>query len=80
MQPSSKFFNQDQQMIAHRYQYFLWTTLFVAVLSAGEWYGLSQRAWMSPTTFYIWVGACGMLLLFGLLTWIYYLYLIIKHF
>lgn len=70
---------QNSDMVAHRYQYFAWTTLFVAVLAAGEWWAFYERPHISAGIFYIWVGSFALLLLFGLLTWGYYLYLIFKH-
>lgn len=72
--------DRNLEMIAHRYSNFAWVTVFVAVLILGIWFGFNVRAQMSSTTFYIWIGMCGFLLFFGVITWVYYLYLIFKNF
>lgn len=67
-------------MVSNRYAYFAWTTIFVFFVLLGIWFGFNARSQMSTGTFYVWLSVCSVLALFGIATWVYYLYVIIKNF
>lgn len=71
---------RQADMVLHRYSYFGWTTIFVFFVLLGIWFGFNVRSQMSTATFYVWLSVCGLLALIGIVTWVYYLYLIIKNF